>query len=212
MKQMNRILIVDGFEIFRCTVRELAERSGRFENLCEARSGAEYVECLKRAPDLTMIVVHPRSIRMSEADCLRLAERLAPAAQVVLFRDHAGEMVASIDIARVTLLPRSCSCDELLKVMRQIPPVTAPTTGGGLSGSGMPACESIARALSRRQRQIMAMVAEGLANKEIAHRLGIAEGTVKAHIHAVFRALGVRNRTQAVVLYGPELRAAGSKL
>ena len=57
------------------------------------------------------------------------------------------------------------------------------------------------RNLSRRQREIINMVADGLANKEIAARLGIAEGTVKAHMHAVFKALGVTNRTQAVVLY-----------
>ncbi len=205
---MNRILIVDGFEIFRRTVRELAEASGRFSQVHEARSGAEYIEALKRRKDLAMIVVHPRSIRISEADCLRLAERLAPGARVILFRDHAGEMVASIDTGRVTLLPRSCSCDELLKAMRRIPAPAAERTGRAVATGHAAISESITRSLSRRQRQIMAMVAEGLANKEIAHRLGIAEGTVKAHIHAVFRALGVRNRTQAVVLYGPELRAA----
>lgn len=212
---MNRILIVDGFDIFRRTVRELAEASGRFDAVGEARSGGEYIEELKSGDPPAMIVVHPRSIRLSEADCLRLAERMAPQARVILFRDHAGEMVSGIDTSRVTLLPRSCSCEELLKAMRQVPDLLTGMDGTATRArrvKGVPAAESIASALSRRQRQIMAMVAEGLANKEIAHRLGIAEGTVKAHIHAVFRALGVRNRTQAVVLYGPELRAAAAEV
>jgi DNA-binding NarL/FixJ family response regulator len=55
--------------------------------------------------------------------------------------------------------------------------------------------------LSFRQKQILAMAADGLPNKEIAARLGIAEGTVKAHMHAIFKVLDVSNRTQAVIKY-----------
>ena len=56
--------------------------------------------------------------------------------------------------------------------------------------------------LSYRQKQILSMAADGLPNKEIAARLSIAEGTVKAHMHAIFKVLGVSNRTQAVIRYG----------
>jgi len=49
--------------------------------------------------------------------------------------------------------------------------------------------------LTPRQRQIMLIVAEGLSNKEIARRLNISEGTVKIHLHQIFRHLGISNRT-----------------
>jgi two-component system, NarL family, nitrate/nitrite response regulator NarL len=49
--------------------------------------------------------------------------------------------------------------------------------------------------LTARQREIMLIVAEGLSNKEIARRLNISEGTVKIHLHQIFRHLGISNRT-----------------
>jgi DNA-binding NarL/FixJ family response regulator len=65
-------------------------------------------------------------------------------------------------------------------------PQPAPAAGGG-------------RALSQRQRQILELLAEGLSNKEIAIRLDIVEGTVKVQLKAIYRKLGVANRTQAAL-------------
>jgi DNA-binding NarL/FixJ family response regulator len=54
-------------------------------------------------------------------------------------------------------------------------------------------------ALTTREREIFALLCQGLTNREISSRLWISEGTVKAHVGNVFRKLGVSNRTQAVV-------------
>ena len=56
--------------------------------------------------------------------------------------------------------------------------------------------------LSPQQFKVLARVAEGRLNKQIADELGIQERTVKAHMSAIFEKLGVRNRTQAGVLLG----------
>ena len=53
--------------------------------------------------------------------------------------------------------------------------------------------------LSQRQEEVLALIAEALSNKQIAHRLGISEATVKAHVTVILRKLGVRSRTQAVI-------------
>lgn len=64
--------------------------------------------------------------------------------------------------------------------------------------------------LTPRQREALAFLCQGLSNKEIGQRLGLAEITVKIHVSSIFRALGVVNRTQAVLaarrfgLYSPE--------
>ena len=53
--------------------------------------------------------------------------------------------------------------------------------------------------LTERQMDVVRLLARGLSNKAIARELGVSEGTVKVHLLAVFRMLGVRNRTSAVL-------------
>ena len=53
--------------------------------------------------------------------------------------------------------------------------------------------------LTARERQIVRVMAEGLTNKEIAQRLKLAEGTVKVHLHHIYRKLGIANRTALAV-------------
>ncbi len=56
-----------------------------------------------------------------------------------------------------------------------------------------------AATLSAREREVLDLVAEGLANKQIARRLSIAERTVKAHLTSIFQQIGVTDRTQAAL-------------
>ena len=60
--------------------------------------------------------------------------------------------------------------------------------------------EDVLAALTDRERQIMRLVTEGLANKEIGRRLNITDGTIKVHLHNIFGKLGVSNRTELAAL------------
>lgn len=59
------------------------------------------------------------------------------------------------------------------------------------------------QALTPQQFRVLMMVAEGLLNKQIAYELDVSEATIKAHVTAIFRKLGVQNRTQAVLAISP---------
>lgn len=60
--------------------------------------------------------------------------------------------------------------------------------------------EQLKQVLTPRQRDVLAMLRQGKSNKEIARDLDLAEITVKLHVTAILRALGVENRTQAAIL------------
>jgi LuxR family maltose regulon positive regulatory protein len=68
----------------------------------------------------------------------------------------------------------------------------------GLVESGPGSADPLLEPLTDRQRDILQLLADGHANREIAKHLSIAEGTVKAHLNQVFGKLGARNRTEAV--------------
>lgn len=72
--------------------------------------------------------------------------------------------------------------------------VTAPEFVSGLH----PAAEEMAEPLSERELEVLDLLAEGLSNKLIAHRLSISEHTVKTHVAAIFAKLGASSRTEAV--------------
>lgn len=59
------------------------------------------------------------------------------------------------------------------------------------------------QALSFRERQVVALVTQGKLNKEIAHELGLTEGTVKEYMNRIFRKVGVTNRTLLAIRYFP---------
>jgi DNA-binding NarL/FixJ family response regulator len=89
--------------------------------------------------------------------------------------------------------------DELLAAVRSAAEGHAPldprVAGALLPGREPPAAEL----LSEREKQVLRLAAAGLANKQIARRLGISESTVKVHIGNIFRQIGVRDRTSAAL-------------
>jgi two-component system, NarL family, nitrate/nitrite response regulator NarL len=55
-------------------------------------------------------------------------------------------------------------------------------------------------ALSDRQREVLALVCDGLPNKVIANALGLSEGTIKSHLHTIYETVGVGSRTELIIL------------
>jgi DNA-binding NarL/FixJ family response regulator len=64
-------------------------------------------------------------------------------------------------------------------------------------------------ALSHREQDVLALIAEGLTNRSIAERLFISEATVKVHVQRIFEKLGVRSRTEAALRARAELELGG---
>ena len=215
---MRRALIANGYELFRLSLREVLRRGGRFDAVEEAGDMGALVRASAAGRAVDLVALDPASLGLAPADGVDLVARLCPSATVLLFLAEGGALPPAPPGLRLRLLRHSARLDEIEAALEELAhgrpqdraaAAQADANGGNGRARAAPArVTTLATAvaarpprLSRRQREILLMVAQGLANKQIAHRLGIAEGTVKAHIHAIFRALGVSNRTQAVVKF-----------
>jgi DNA-binding NarL/FixJ family response regulator len=102
-------------------------------------------------------------------------------------------------------IPKSSSGDAIVQAIRTVldGDVWLPHALIGDSGSGLKADEEDIAArvasLTPQQFRVLTMIAEGLLNKQIAYDLGVSEATVKAHMTAIMRKLGVNNRTQVAL-------------
>ncbi|MFI7276162.1 response regulator [Streptomyces sp. NPDC049879] len=197
--------------MIRAGIRAILEMTPGFEVVAEAGDGQEAVE-LARAhrPDVAVLDVRmPRLDGLSATVELR---RAVPDTAVVILTTFGEDdyIVRALDSGATGFLLKSGDPRELIAGLRAAadgaaylsPKVakrvidrlgrTAPRHDTG-------AADRIA-ALTAREREVLALVGAGLSNAEIARRLHLVEGTVKAHVSAIFTALDVRNRVQAAVL------------
>lgn len=222
-----KALIIDGEELFRLSMREVVSVSTPFSDIIEAGSESDFISMTAKHDKLDLIVVHPAGLgnqngraRGSSSEegrnCLSLVRRLYPDAAIVIITD--AENIPS-GWQGSTLVSRGATVAQMItkirralnlpsdSVMRSFAVPATPNVRAFMRNNLRPTSRGedtyvdLGR-LSFRQKQILAMAADGLPNKEIAARLGIAEGTVKAHMHAIFKVLDVSNRTQAVIKYG----------
>ena len=153
--------------------------------------------------------------------------RRHPELPIIVLSGHEDPitMRQALDSGAMGYIPKAYSPDVMLSAVRlvlaggvYVPPMmiagalggvaptppARPTTAGlaaeplALPASDLPFHPS-RHALTERQVEVLHLLSEGRPNKMIARGLGISEGTVKIHLAAIFRALGVRNRTEAVV-------------
>ena len=207
-----KALIVDGEELFRLSVKEVASVAANPSSILEASSEREFLALTASEEKLGLIIIHTGTLGREGQDCVRIAKRLYPSAALVVIDDKPQTMTMTRATVGMTRILRSCSVVQMISAIRR-------SLGLSLEGYQRTLPRPDVRAvinehnavdanpidlsrLSFRQKQILAMAADGLPNKEIAARLEIAEGTVKAHMHAIFKVMGVSNRTQAVIRFG----------
>ncbi|MEU8848328.1 response regulator transcription factor [Streptomyces sp. NPDC048564] len=210
---MIRVLLADDEAMVRAGVRAILTSGRETEVVAEAGDGREAVE-LARAhrPDVALL-----DIRMPRLDGLAAAEeivRSVPGTAVAMLTTFSEQayVARALGGGATGFLLKSGDPYELIAGVRAVAggaaflsPKVARHVIDGLGGSdGRLGREAAARArvatLSPREREVLGLVGAGLSNPEIAARLHLVEGTVKAYVSAVLDRLGVRNRVQAAIV------------
>ena len=204
-----RVIVIDDHMLFRRGLSELLERWG-IEVCAAVGDGEEGCRLVAdRQPDVVLL-----DLRMPGLDGLSVLKRLsahAPdVASVILTTSGAEQdLVAALRAGARGYLLKDMEPEQLVSALGSTvngETVIAPEMTGILAkvvgaGGGLPSAEPDRFAsLTPRELDILRELAEGQSNKEIAHALEIAPGTVKLHIRSILRKLDVRSRVEAAVV------------
>lgn len=203
-----RILLVDDQPLFRRAIAALINEQDDLEVVGEAVNGLEGVEKAHAlTPDL--VVMDVEMPVMDGVEAARLIREQLPAIKVIMLTvseedDHLFDAIrVGVHGYLLKDLRPEQLYDMLRSVMRNETPVSpvlasrllAELREGPRSRRPSPAAPE--PAVSRRELEILQLVADGLTNKEIGRKLSITEGTVKNHIHNALQKLQMENRIQA---------------
>jgi DNA-binding NarL/FixJ family response regulator len=200
-----RVLVADDQALVRSGFRMILDERPDLELVGEAADGAQAVELARQLdPDVILM-----DVRMPELDGVEATSQLVDAGTrariLVLTTFDLDEYVyASIRAGASGFLLKDVQPDELVDAIRVV------AAGNSLFGptatqrllerfGDEPRRPRTLDGLTDREREILALLATGLSNAEIAQRLYLSETTVKTHVSAVLRKLGARDRVQAVI-------------
>ena len=206
---MPSLLIADDHPLFRAALRGAAVDAVDELQVREAGSLDEVLGILESGTDIDLVLLDlhmPGNHGLAGLAAIR-AQHPGVAVVVVSANDDPRVVRRALDHGAAGYLPKSSGLDELRDAIRAVlaceqwlPPALHAAVSRTQPSSRDTELAARLASLSPQQFRVLALVAEGLLNKQIADRLDVQERTVKAHLSAIFERLGVRNRTQAGVI------------
>ena len=209
-----KILVVDDHPLIREALRQVLQGLDRQLDLLEAQSCDEALDLTRRHPDTSLILLDLMLPGVDGFDALRMLREEFPGIPVVVLSasDQPDAVTRAIDGGAMGYIPKTSSSQLLLNALRLVLsggiylPLEVLRKEQEIAPAAPPAPASPAElrdpraiGLTQRQSQVLALLVQGKPNKLICRDLNLAEGTVKIHVTAILKVLGVSNRTQAVI-------------
>lgn len=209
-----RVVLADDDLLVRAGIRAVLSTDPGIEVVAEGGDGREAIDLVQRHRPAVAVL----DIRMPGTDGLTAAaeiRRTAPGTGVLVLTTFGEDeyILRALSGGASGFLVKSGPPDEIIAATRAVadgaaylsPRVAArvvahlAATGAG-GAAGRAAAQARIATLTDRERQVLALLGSGMSNRQIAGRLSLVEGTVKAHVSAVLSGLGVPNRAAAAVL------------
>lgn len=208
-----RILLVEDDELFRLGLRMRLQQEAGIEIVAEAEDGEQAVELANRyGLDLVLLDVGLPGIGGIEA-CRQIKQQHPHLAILVLTSRSEKPLIARlIEAGAAGYCLKGILSESLILALRSVAAgaswwdqtatteIRAAFEGNNIAASPAQDNKPLENPLTKREQEILALVAAGKSNQEIAEILYIASGTVRVHVHAILQKLEVRDRTQAAVL------------
>ena len=201
-----RVVIADDQPMMRAGFKAVLEATGAIEIVAEAGTGDEAIRAAtEHAPDVVLM-----DIRMPGLDGIEATRRL-PRQRVLILTTFGLDdyIIEALRAGASGFLLKDAPTEEVVEAVRAVAAgdaVLAPSVTRQLLdqvGRRLPSSVSRGRAtladLTDREQEVLAMLAAGMSNGEIADALVLSEATVKTHVSRVLGKLGLRDRVQAVI-------------
>lgn len=209
-----KVMLADGHALVRAGIRRILEEDGEIEVIGETGDGEECMAGLGafagKGAWLCVLILEIRLPKMDGFQVLRKVKESLPDVRVlILTAEEKPEcLIRAMDMGADGYLGKDCTPEELKTAIH-----TVLDNNTYIQSRWMPFLQKGEReccvrgedsrrkwaSLTAREREILAHVAEGMLNKEIASCLNISEQTVKNHLSSIFRKMDVLDRTQAAV-------------
>src|SRR5436190_6834013 len=214
-KQKIRIVVADDHPIFRDGLCRLLGLEEDFEVVAQAQDGRQVLEILQQLePDILLL-----DLKMPGLDGLGTLQKLQAARNktrviVLTASDDKKEFVQAMKLGTSGIVLKQTATELLIKSIRKVHAgeiwldshTTAAVIRQFVANDEAPMAQAPVQAaaprererspLSQREREIVALVAQGFKNKEMAEKMFISEQTVKNHLHNIFDKLGVSDRLE----------------
>jgi DNA-binding NarL/FixJ family response regulator len=197
-----RILLADDHPIVREGLAAVLSTEPEFEIIGQANDGAEAIDLASALrPDVVVLDLAMPGLDGVQALRAIRAENRAVKALVFTASETDERIIGAVQAGAQGYVLKGAPREELFNAIRVIArggsllsPVVAARLMRRVSDGADPAAET----LTEREHEVLALLARGLPNKEIAQELGIGERTVKFHVSAIMAKLGASNRVEAV--------------
>lgn len=198
------ILLIDDHPVFIEGIRGVLLRLGPDTVVATSGSCEEALALIDEDDDRDLVILDINLPGMSGLEGLRLLRHRLPATPIVLLSasENRARVLQAIEQGAKGYIPKSSPPEIIVNALQLV------LSGGvylpmavldTLSSNPAPEHQGSDQALTPRQLAVLKLLAEGLSNKEIARQLDLAENTVRVHVSAILRFLGVSNRTEAGV-------------
>ncbi len=205
-----RVLLVDDQPLFRRALATLISNQRDMTVVGEGENGRDALDKVRALqPDLVVMDVNmPGTSGVDGVSAIRGAGFATPIVMLTVSEDD-DDLFESIKAGANGYLLKNVRPEQLFEDLRGVMHGEAPIAPavasklldalrtGGLAARGHQAMPAEDTTLTRRESEILELVADGLSNKEIANELSITEGTVKNHVHNALEKLHLTNRVQA---------------
>ena len=206
MNNPTTVLLVDDHKLVRQGVRAFLEAHAEFLVVGEAESGAEAVKLAEEhIPDVVLMdLIMPE---MDGVEATRQVKNISPRSQIVVLTSYHDDehIFPALEAGATSYLLKDIDMEELAEAIRRsargevtLHPRVAARILQELHGTKRDEINPFTE-LTKREMEVLKLIANGLSNTEIAEQLVISDHTVKGHVSNIFSKLHLADRTQAAV-------------